>query len=60
MLKVSFSLTKLKIFPVSIDYLDKTYGILSEEPLRADSMIFSSSVIRMNNERSMSSIDSLL
>eukprot|EP00347_Sterkiella_histriomuscorum_P018883 403343810 len=44
----------------NIDYLDKTYGILSEEPLRADSMIFSSSTIRMANERTMSSIDSLL
>lgn len=27
----------------SIDYLDKNYGVLSEEPIRTDSMIFSNS-----------------
>lgn len=58
-----FVKSKLQLFFnifYSIDYLDKTYGILSEEPMRADSMIFSASTVKLANERTLSSIDSLL
>ena len=44
----------------SIDYLNKTYDILSEEPMRADSMIFSPSLVKLASEKNPGNMDSLL
>ncbi len=47
----------------SIDYLNKTYDILSDEPSRADSMIFSQSMVKLANDSSSRfnpNMDSLL